>query len=336
MQLRRSSLVAAFALAALALLTVATAKVAPAAEPVPSPAAAPAPSPAATPAPHVDLVRIVRGKLSAADLASGAAYAEDWKREYGIDATYLDAVGWLARGAVMLGQPDAALAYAREVRAAIPEPVVAERLGALGAAIEAESQVRAAREGSAAAVAFLTGELRLSEDVAFRSRLWKNINRLELVGKPAPELGPPTAAMDPAPPSLAALRGKPVLLFFWAHWCGDCRAQAAALTRLRERWRDQISFLMPTRLYGTARDGAAATPDEESAHIAAVIAADYPGLAGIPVTIDTATMVRYGVSATPTFVLVDRAGKVRLYAPTRLTEAELDRRLAELVAEARP
>jgi thioredoxin-related protein len=54
------------------------------------------------------------------------------------------------------------------------------------------------------------------------------------------------------------------------------------------------------------------------------------------VPIDTATMVRYGVSATPTFVLVDRAGKVRLYAPTRLTEAELDRRLAELVGETRP
>lgn len=335
MHLRRSSRVAALALAALALLTVATATAAPAAEPVPAPAAAPAPSPAATPAPRVDLVRIVRAKLSSADLASGAAYAEDWKRKYGVDTTYLDAVGWLARGAVMLGQPDTALAYAREVRAAIPAPVAAERLGALGAAIEAESQVRAAREGGAAAVAFLTGELRLSEDVAFRSRLWKNINRVELVGQPAPELGPATAAMDPAPPSRAALRGKPVLLFFWAHWCGDCRAQGAALTRLRERWRDEVSFLMPTRLYGTARDGAAATPDEESAHIAATIDSDYPGLAGIPLPIDTATMVRHGASATPTFVLVDHAGKVRLYAPTRLTEAELDRRLAELVAEAR-
>jgi thiol-disulfide isomerase/thioredoxin len=336
MQPPRSPLVAALEIATLALLTMASASVAPAAEPVPSPAAIPAPSPPATPAPRVDLVRIVRAKLSAADLASGAAYAEDWKREHGVDTTYLDAVGWLARGAVMLGEPDAALAYAREVRSAIPEPVAAERLLALGAAIEAEAQVRAAREGSAAAVAFLTRELRLSEDVAFRSRLWKNINRLELVGKPAPELGPPTAAMDPAPPSLAALRGKPVLLFFWAHWCGDCRAQGAALTRLRERWRDEVSFLMPTRLYGTARDGAAATADEESAHVAAVIAADYPGLAGVPVPIDTATMIRYGVSSTPTFVLVDRAGKVRLYAPTRLTEAELDRRLVELVAEAKP
>jgi thioredoxin-related protein len=45
-------------------------------------------------------------------------------------------------------------------------------------------------------------------------------------------------------------------------------------------------------------------------------------------------MIRYGVSATPTFVLVDRKGKVRLYAPTRLSEAELSKRIEEVLAEA--
>ncbi len=49
--------------------------------------------------------------------------------------------------------------------------------------------------------------------------------------------------------------------------------------------------------------------------------------------IDTETMVRYGVSATPTFVLVDRKGIVRLYTPTRLSEAELSRRIDEVLAE---
>lgn len=44
-------------------------------------------------------------------------------------------------------------------------------------------------------------------------------------------------------------------------------------------------------------------------------------------------MVRYGASATPTFVLIDRKGIVRLYAPTRLTEAELSRRIEELIEE---
>jgi hypothetical protein len=44
-------------------------------------------------------------------------------------------------------------------------------------------------------------------------------------------------------------------------------------------------------------------------------------------------MVRYGVSATPTLVLVDRKGLVRVYTPTRLSEAELTRRIDALLAE---
>ena len=50
--------------------------------------------------------------------------------------------------------------------------------------------------------------------------------------------------------------------------------------------------------------------------------------------LDTGTMVRYGVSATPSFALIDRQGLVRLYTPTRLSETELSRRIDALLAEA--
>jgi len=30
--------------------------------------------------------------------------------------------------------------------------------------------------------------------------------------------------------------GKPKLLFFWAHWCGDCRAEASILARLKKEY----------------------------------------------------------------------------------------------------
>jgi thioredoxin-related protein len=56
-------------------------------------------------------------------------------------------------------------------------------------------------------------------------------------------------------------------------------------------------------------------------------------LDGVSAPIDTETMVRYGVSANPTLVLVDKKGLVRLYTPTRLSEAELSRRIEELLAE---
>jgi cytochrome c biogenesis protein CcmG, thiol:disulfide interchange protein DsbE len=66
--------------------------------------------------------------------------------------------------------------------------------------------------------------------------------------------GPPTPG-DPAPafeaPLLGAggelaleeLRGKPVVLNFWASWCAPCEDEAPMLRRAHERYGDQIAFL---------------------------------------------------------------------------------------------
>jgi thiol-disulfide isomerase/thioredoxin len=278
--------------------------------------APPAPTPAAPTRP--DVVRIVRLKLSAADLASAEAWTEDYKRDYGADATWLDARAWLARGAWMLREPEKALAFAREVRAAIGEPNP-ETLIAFGAALEIEGRLRAEREGNAAGARFFKEAVQLSGDVAFRSRMWKNVNRLELVGQAAPEIAA-TDLIGAKPATLAALRGRPVLLYFWADGCGDCKASAPTLARLRERFVPRgLAIIAPTRLYGPGRDGKPAMPADEKAAIAATRATTYARLPDLPVPVDTETMVRYGASATPTFVLVDRDGIVRLYEPTRLT-----------------
>ena len=119
-----------------------------------------------------------------------------------------------------------------------------------------------------------------------------------------------------------------------AHWCGDCRAQAAALSRVWKKYQARgLVLLAPTRLFGTGAAGKSATPAEERAHIEKTWAEGYADLAGVSIPIDTEAMVRYGVSATPTFVLIDRKGLVRFYAPTRLSEAELSRRIEAVLAE---
>jgi len=294
------------------------------------PPATPTPSAVAAPS-RPDLVRLVRLKLSAADLASAEAWTEDWKREYGPDATWLDARAWLARGAWMLHQYDRALAFAGEVRAAIGEPKP-ELLIPLGAALEVEGRILAERAGEAPAAAFFREVETLSPDAAFRSRMWKNINRLELVGQAAPAL---TIAdhVGPIPPSLAALRGRPVLLFLWNYRCGDCRASAPTLAALHDRYADKgLAILAPTRLSGTINDGKAATPAEEKAEIARELATTYKGTPDLVAPIGTETMIRYGASATPTFVLIDGEGIVRLYEPTRLTIAALSAAIEPLLA----
>lgn len=279
-----------------------------------------------------ELVRLVRLKLSAGDLASGVSAVEEYKEKHGVDAEYLDALGWLARGAEMLKQPDAAATYVAELRREIREEKP-DLLIPLGAAIEVEGKLRAAREGRGSALRFLEEEFARAKDVALRSRIRKNINLLSLEGQPAPDFNR-TNFVGPEPPSFAALKGKPALLFLWAHWCGDCKAQAGVLGRVMRKYRAQgLVMIAPTRYYGTGAENKPATPAEEKAHMAKVWAEVYAGLEDVPIPIDTDTMVRYGVSATPTYALVDRKGVVRFYSPTRLSEAELSRRIEAVLAE---
>src|SRR5207302_11512588 len=106
------------------------------------------------------------------------------------------------------------------------------------------------------------------------------------------------------------------------------------VARVFEKFRARgLALLAPTRYYGEDAEWKnPAAPAEEKTAIEKDWAA-FTGLAGIPIPIDTDTMVRYGVSATPTLVLVDRKGVVRLYTPTRMSESELTRRVEDVLAE---
>jgi thiol-disulfide isomerase/thioredoxin len=277
-----------------------------------------------------DLVRTVRYKISAGDLATGEAAVAEYKREHGVDAEYLGAVGWLARGAALLGRTDKAWAYVAEVRREIPEEK-ADLMTALGAAIETEGRLRAARDGRGSALKFLETEYARAKDTELRCRIRKNVNLLSLEGQPAPEVRAAEGAGAAGP---ATLRGRPTVLFFWAHWCGDCKAQAPALGRVLEKYRAKgLAMLAPTRLFGTGAENKPATPAEEKAQIENVWSESYGMLGGVSAPIDTETMVRWGVSSNPTLALVDKKGLVRLYTPTRLSEEELSRRIEELLAE---
>lgn len=92
-----------------------------------------------------------------------------------------------------------------------------------------------------------------------------------------------------------------------------------------EVYRDQgLTVVAPTQRYGYVAGGTPASADEEARYIEQVWETAYGVLADVPATLDESNHERYGVSSTPTIVLVDRDGVIRLYHPGRMTEEDLE------------
>jgi thiol-disulfide isomerase/thioredoxin len=285
------------------------------------------------------IVTDVRAAIKAGNFAAAAQIIATKRAAGGWTAELLEAHSWIARGHLAAGNLDQADMASRETYELATAMLKTRRLDqdarlpiALGAAIEVIAQVQAQRRQRTEAVAFLQDELRTHQQTSIAKRIQKNINLISLEGQPAPALDV-SEYLGPPPPSLASLKGKVVLLFFWAHWCNDCKQQAPILATLADKYRDRgLVVFAPTQRFGYVAGGKPASADEERRYIDQVRDQFYPVLAGQPVPISEANHLRYGVSSTPTLVLVDRAGIVRLYNPGRLTLEQLEPKVTALLS----
>lgn len=94
-----------------------------------------------------------------------------------------------------------------------------------------------------AAVAFALGLLWLGSELTHQDEIAiENPGEpgdAEVVGKPAP-LAFTMKDMNGADVRLASFKGKPILLNFWATWCGPCLAEIPALVELQEKYPDVV------------------------------------------------------------------------------------------------
>jgi thiol-disulfide isomerase/thioredoxin len=286
-----------------------------------------------------DLVIDTRTQLAQNSYAAAEAELRDYKARNGATPEYLEALSWLARGEAAARQWDKAASYAGETRTLCEQQLAKRKLDAepqlptaLGAAYEVLAQGMVEKGQREAAVGLLRSALAKYGTTSIGPRLQKNLNLLALVGRPAPAIEE-TQYLGPKPPALASLKGSPVLLFFWAHWCGDCKAEVPIIARLRQEFGPKgLVVIGPTQLYGYAAQGADAAPAAERSYIEAVRQKYYASLLDMPVPLSQRNFKTYGASTTPTLVVLNRAGQVAVYHPGAMTYEELRAALQKVVS----
>jgi thiol-disulfide isomerase/thioredoxin len=133
-------------------------------------------------------------------------------------------------------------------------------------------------------------------------------------GRVAPAFRLPNVRDGQADVSLAAFRGKPVLVNFWATWCVPCVEEMPLLQAAHERVGDRVAFL------GIDRQDF--RPDAQRflqrTRVTYASAYDRDGSLDGP----------YRLRGTPTSVFIDADGHIRDQVTGPLTKAQLDEELA--------
>ncbi len=276
------------------------------------------------------VVAYVERALQQHDLASAQAMAAQYRRLNGDTPEALEALSWVARGEAAGGQMDKAIADADDIEQSARRLLATRALDAepqlplaLGASYEVRAQVMYVQGRRSEALQLLENAAHTWRGTSIVGRLEKNILLMTLEGHPLPALhADDWIGKKPAQP--LDWHGKVVLLFFWAHWCSDCKGDAPAVANIaRDLEPKGLLVIAPTRLYGyTAQDDNAA-PAVEKPFIAKVFEHYYSAIPNAQIPLDTGNFERFGASTTPTLVVADKHGIVRLYHPGAMSESAL-------------
>jgi thiol-disulfide isomerase/thioredoxin len=179
--------------------------------------------------------------------------------------------------------------------------------------------------GDSADIAFLRGGKEQNARVTFTALPSQDdMVRMDLVGTFAPTWKDVESVSGSFPPSIAAMRGRVVLLDFWATWCGPCRIVIPKLGALQSRYGAQGLSVLGVSTED-AQDVAAFT-QRMAVHYA--VASDK----------HAETTRSYGVVSLPTLVVIDKRGVVRDVAIgyDSSEDARLEASVRSLLAEQAP
>lgn len=145
-----------------------------------------------------------------------------------------------------------------------------------------------------------------------------------LYGRPAPELAGIIAWQHTAPIALQDLKGKVVVLDFFAYYCSICHAHKPDLVKLRDQYAAQGLVVL------AIHDGSLKTLEEMNEKMEPVLRRVFDGdPPRFPMALDgsgeESVFSAYGIYAVPAVILIDQQGRVvRRYHHAGKPELEAD------------
>ncbi len=152
-----------------------------------------------------------------------------------------------------------------------------------------------------------------TKDEKSKATLSKTLEQMDYFGKAAFPISAPTW-LNSSPLKLEEMKGKPVVVLFWAPWCTYCRALMPNIVKIYNENKDSgLTVIGYTRLYGSYRDDLGdkgkVTKEEEIENIKNHLARhnmQFP----IAIAEEKSVSDSYKITGIPTMIFISKKGKI--------------------------